>query len=137
MNLIEANIILNILVFLYQYLFCSHIYLLGSFTEDFSYSVRIHESILMSYFTRYLQRLVKFWQRRKKWEVNSAPKLREQSGFKVSRKYCLNLSCLRRLKVGLSPSKKNLFFWLHWKPFNNDGKCFLFHLKSSFGSQDI
>ena len=25
--------------------------------EDFSYSVRIHESILISFFTRYLQRL--------------------------------------------------------------------------------
>ena len=26
---------------------------------------------------------------------------------------------------------------LHWKPFKNDEKCFLFHLKSSFRSQDI
>ena len=33
--------------------------------EDFLYSAKIRESILMSYFTRYLQRLVKFWQRRK------------------------------------------------------------------------
>ena len=38
--------------------------------EDFSYSVREHELNLMSYFTRYLQRLVKFCQRRKNWEVN-------------------------------------------------------------------
>ena len=52
----------------------------------------------MSYFTRYLQRLVKFWQRRKKWEVDSASKLREQSGFTVSWKYCLNLCSLRSLK---------------------------------------
>ena len=80
MNLIEANIISVCLL----YLFYCHIYRLSSFMEDFSYSVRIHESILMSYFTRYLQRLVKFWQRRKKWEVNSAAKLREQSGFTVS-----------------------------------------------------
>ena len=36
-------------------------------------SVRIHESILMSSFMRHLQRLVKFWQRRKKYEVDSAP----------------------------------------------------------------
>ena len=35
----------------------------------------------MSRFTRYLQRLVKFWQGRKKWEVNFASKLREQCGF--------------------------------------------------------
>ena len=25
----------------------------------------------------------------------------------------------------------------NWKPFKNDGKCFLFHLKSSSCSQDI
>ena len=25
----------------------------------------------------------------------------------------------------------------NWKPFKNDEKCFLFHLKSSFRSQDI
>ena len=32
----------------------------------------------------------------------------------------------------------NFFFHLlDWKPFKNDGKCFLFHLKSSFRSQDI
>ena len=24
-----------------------------------------------------------------------------------------------------------------WKPFKKDEKCFLFHIKSSFGSQDI
>ena len=52
--------------------------------EDFSHSVRIHKSILITYFTGYLEGLVKFWQRRKKWEVNSASKLREQSGFTVS-----------------------------------------------------
>ena len=41
------------------------------------------------------------------------------------------------LKVGLSPSKKILFYLLHWKPFKNDEKYFLFHLKSSFRSQGI
>ena len=66
--------------------------------EDFLYSVKIRESILMSYFTRHLQRLVNFWQRRKKWEINSAAKLREQSGFTVCRKYFLNLCFPRRLK---------------------------------------
>ena len=24
-----------------------------------------------------------------------------------------------------------------WNPFKNDEKCFLFHLESSFGSEDI
>ena len=41
------------------------------------------------------------------------------------------------LKVGLSPSKINLIYLLKWKPFKNDEKCFLFHLKSSFRSRDI
>ena len=91
MNLIEANIISVCLL----YLFYCHIYRLSSFMEDFSYSVRIHESILVSYFTRYLQKLVKFC--RRKWQVNSASKLREQSGFTVSWWYCLNLWTLRRL----------------------------------------
>ena len=38
--------------------------------KDLLYIVKIGESILISYFTRHLQRLVKFWQRRKKWEVD-------------------------------------------------------------------
>ena len=44
---------------------------------------------------------------------------------------------INRFKVGLPPSKKNLFYRLQWKPFKNDEKSFLFHLKSSFRSQDI
>ena len=56
------------------------------------------------------ERLVKFWQRRKKWEVDSASKLREQSGFTVSWKYCLNLCSLRRLKgAGCEEVCTNLF----------------------------
>ena len=41
------------------------------------------------------------------------------------------------LKVALShlPKKKICFRW--WKPFRNDEKYFLFHLKSSFRSQDV
>ena len=35
------------------------------------------------------------------------------------------------------PKKKKLHYLLHWKPFKNDEKCFLFYLKSSFRSQDI
>ena len=41
---------------------------------------------------------------------------------------------LQFLKVGLSPSKKKLFYLPHWKPFKNHEKYFLFHLKSSFHS---
>ena len=32
---------------------------------------------------------------------------------------------------------KEIFYLLQWKPFKNDEKCFLFHLKSSFCFQDI
>ena len=64
----------------------------------------------MSYFTRYLQRLVKFRQHRKKWKVDSASKPQKQSGFTVSWKYCLNLCSLRRRKgAGCAKFYKNLF----------------------------
>ena len=42
----------------------------------------------------------------------------------------------KTFKVGFSPSKR-IFYLLQWKPFKNNEKYFLFHLKSSFGSQDI
>ena len=77
MNLIEANIIPNMLVFFYWYLFYCHIFRLGNFMEDFLDSVKINKLILISYFMRSLQRLVKFWQHRKEWEVDSASKLRD------------------------------------------------------------
>ena len=48
-----------------------------NFVKDFSTSVRIHESILMSSFTRHLRRSVKFWQRKIKWVVDSDSKLQE------------------------------------------------------------
>ena len=41
------------------------------------------------------------------------------------------------VKVGLSLSKKILGYLLDWKPFKSDEKYFLFHLKSSFCSEDI
>ena len=40
------------------------------------------------------------------------------------------------LKVEVSPSKKKLGYLLDWKLFKNDEKCFLFHLKNFFHSQD-
>ena len=40
-------------------------------------------------------------------------------------------------KDGLSPSKQNYVYLLQWKPFKNNENCFLFHLKSSFRSQNI
>ena len=49
----------------------------------------------------------------------------------MNQKDALNL-----IKFGLSPSRK-LCYLLHWKPFKNHEKCFLFHLKSSFRYQDI
>ena len=41
------------------------------------------------------------------------------------------------LKSDSRLSKKNLFYLLQWLPFKNDEKCFLFHVKTSFRSQDI
>ena len=40
------------------------------------------------------------------------------------------------LKSG-SHLPKKMFYFLQQKPFKNDKKCFLFHLKRSFCSQDI
>ena len=48
----------------------------------------------------------------------------------ISTSWCL-------FKVGLSPSKKFFFDLLQLQPFTNDEKWFLFHVKSSFRSQDI
>ena len=41
------------------------------------------------------------------------------------------------LKSNFRPPKKKMFYLLQWQPFKNGEKCFLFHLKSSFRSQDI
>ena len=41
------------------------------------------------------------------------------------------------LKSDSQLPKNFLFYLLHRKPFKNDEKCFLFHLTSSFGSQDV
>ena len=68
-------------------------YHLGSFMEDFSYSFRIYEAILMSYFTSIYKGSAE-----KSGKSKSASKLREQSGFTVSWKYWLNLCSLRRLR---------------------------------------
>ena len=49
-------------------------------------------------------------------------------------------SSLYIFKVALSPSQKDIYIYIylpHWKPFTNDEKGFLLHLKSSFRSQDI
>ena len=70
----------------------------SSFVKDFSASVIIHESILICFFIRYLRRSVKFWQRRKKWVVDSDSKLQGHNGFIVSWKLWLNLCSLRWLK---------------------------------------
>ena len=37
----------------------------------------------------------------------------------------------------MSKNLKSETIFVNWKPFKNDEKCFLVHLKSSFRSQDI
>ena len=50
----------------------------------------------------------------------------------------LSRCCTGYFKVGLSSSKKKLcFICFIESPSKNDEKCFLFHLKRSFCSQDI
>ena len=48
--------------------------------------------------------------------------------------YCID-SVTNVTFYGLSPSKK--YYFLYWKSFTTNGKCFLFYLKSSFHSEDI
>ena len=51
--------------------------------------------------------------------------------------YQIKVAIKVTFKGGLSPSKKSLFYLLQWKDFKNDEKCFLFHPRNSFCSQDI
>ena len=59
--------------------------------------------------------------------------------YKKQKNFCNKLYQKERkpffnnLKVGLLPSKETCYL----KPFKNYEKCFLFHLKNSFRSQDI
>ena len=73
MKLIEANIIL--LFVLQSYLSSPY---RSNFMRDFSSSVRMHKSFLMSSFMKHLQRSVKFWRHRKKWVVHCDSKLQGQ-----------------------------------------------------------
>ena len=52
---------------------------------------------------------------------------------KISIKYIT----LKTIKIGFSPSKIRKIYLLKWKPFKNDEKCFLFHIKSCVRSWDI
>ena len=72
------------------------------------------------------------WRRKQFMDFTSRPQLHNQ--LIVSRKPCLNFCYL---KVVLSTFQKNLLYLLQRKPFKNDEKCFIFHLKSSVHSQDI
>ena len=50
-----------------------------------------------------------------------------------------NYSLIRRNRwyLKLDSHLPKIFYLLQWWPFKNDEKCFFFHLKSSFHSQDI
>ena len=66
--------------------------------------------------------------------MGHAPKFLMVSFFVLSR---LSISIPWTFKVGLSPSKKNCFYLLLWKPFKNDEHWSLFHVKNSFHTWDI
>ena len=70
----------------------------SNLVRDISSRLRILESSLRSSFMRLVLGVMKFWQRRKKWEVDSISRLQEHSGLIVSWKLCLNLCSLRWLK---------------------------------------
>ena len=52
----------------------------------------------------------------------------------ISRSKCNQILRFGHLKSDFHLPKQ-LCYLLHWKPFKTYGKCFLFHLKSSFRSQ--
>ena len=70
----------------------------SNLVRDISSRLRILESSLQSSFMRFVLGVMEFWQRRKKWEVDSISRLQEHSGLIVSWKLCLNLCSLRWLK---------------------------------------
>ena len=93
MKFIEAN---DIFLFtLFSYLLSSY---KSNLVRDVSSRLRILESSLRSSFVILVFGEMKFWQSRKKWEVDSISRLQEHSGLIVSWKLCLNLCSLRWLK---------------------------------------
>ena len=66
--------------------------------RDISSRLRTLESSLWSLFMILVIWVIKFWQRRKKWEVDTISRLQEHSGLIASWKLCLNLCSLRWLK---------------------------------------
>ena len=79
MKFVEAN---NIFLFtLFSYLLSLY---KSNLVKDISSRLRILESSLQSSFVRLVFQVMKFWQRRKKWEVDSVSRLQEHSGLIVS-----------------------------------------------------
>ena len=67
-------------------------------------------------------------------EISSCSHLKKKQprGIFLQYSYYLLISLSRTLTF-----QKRLCYLLQWKPFKNDEKCYLFHLKISFPSQDI
>ena len=79
MKFIEAN---DIFLFtLFSYLLSPY---KSNLVRDGSSRLRILESSLRSSFVILVFGVMKFWQRRKKWEVDSISRLQEHSGLIVS-----------------------------------------------------
>ena len=108
-----------------------------------NFDISVKEELLQK-FDRLLLKIIATWssntviyygrlQRRLKGAFSGLRQfLSTESLLKIMKKFFLF-----HLKVRLSPSKKVFYYLLQRKPFKNDEKCFLFHLKSSFHSQDI
>ena len=79
MKFIEAN---NIFLFtLFSYLLSPY---KSNLVRDISSRLRILESTLQSSFMKLVLGVMKFWQRRKKWAVDSFSRLQEHSRLIVS-----------------------------------------------------
>ena len=66
----------------------------------------------------------------------TGPTLSNERKQSYSTNFKISLFLQFNLKSG-SYLPKNFCHLIHWKPFTNDEKCFVFHLKSSFRCQDI
>ena len=55
----------------------------------------------------------------------------------IEESFVCYLRCFYIFKFWLGPQKKKMFYLFQWNTVKSDKKWFLFHLKSSFRSQDI
>ena len=115
---------------------CGEVIILGDFPENFSFIV---EDEIQGY--HWIQQcslhpIVLYYRKENEFDLVSTSIcfISDDLNYDVNFVYEVVKDTI---KVGLSHAKRKLCYLLDWKPFKNDEKCFLFHLKSFFRSQDI